>query len=106
MNRTSIKDYSEIIATVQKYVDGCNEGKSEVMKPAFDAGAVMYSVNADGTVAAQGSIENLYAIVDQVGPDHGGSARVDVIESTPPPPSCAWSSRTGTACPSSTTTPW
>ena len=83
MNRTSIKDYSEIIATVQKYIDGCNEGKSEVMKPAFDAGAVMYSVNADGTVAAQGSINNLYAIVDQVGPDHGGSARMDVIESTP-----------------------
>lgn len=82
MNRTTIKDYEAILATVQKYVDGCNEGKSEIMKPAFDEGAVMYSVNADGTVAAAGSIDNLYAIVDQVGPDKSGSARLDVIDST------------------------
>ncbi|SDL41305.1 Putative lumazine-binding [Kandleria vitulina] len=50
MNRTTIKDYEEILATMQKYIDGCNEGKSEIMKPAFDEGAVMYSVNPDGTV--------------------------------------------------------
>ncbi|MBQ8088395.1 MAG: nuclear transport factor 2 family protein [Clostridia bacterium] len=83
MSRTTIQDYNAIISTVQKYIDGCNEGKSEIMKPAFDEGAVMYSVNADGSVAAKGSIENLYAIVDQVGADHSGSARMDVIESTP-----------------------
>ena len=82
MNRTTVKDYETILATVQKYIDGCNEGKSEIMKPAFDEGAVMYSVNPDGTVAAAGSINNLYAIVDQVGADKGGVSRVDVIDST------------------------
>ena len=83
MNNTSVKDYQDILATVQKYVDGCNEGKSEVMKPAFDAGAVMYSVNADGSVAAQGSINNLYAVVDQLGADKNGKAHMNVVDSTP-----------------------
>ncbi|MBR2081576.1 MAG: nuclear transport factor 2 family protein [Elusimicrobiaceae bacterium] len=83
MNNTSVKDYQDILATVQKYVDGCNEGKSEVMKPAFDAGAVMYSVNADGSVAAQGSINNLYAVVDQLGADKNGKVHMDVVDSTP-----------------------
>ncbi len=82
MNRTTVKDYETILATVQKDLDGCSEGKSEIMKPAFDEGAVMYSVNPDGTIAAAGSINNLYAIVDQVGADKGGSSRVDVIDST------------------------
>ncbi len=82
MNRTTVKDYEAIVATVQRYIDGCNEGRSEIMKPVFDEGAVMYSMNSDGTVAAAGSIANLYAIVDQLGVDRGGSARVDVIDST------------------------
>ena len=82
MNRTTIKDYEEILETMQKYIDGCNEGKSEIMKPAFDEGAVMYSVNPDGTVAVEGSINNLYATVDQLGADKGGSSRMDVIDST------------------------
>lgn len=82
MNRTTVKDYEAITAIVQKYIDGCNAGKSEIMKPAFDDGAVMYSMNSDGTVAAAGSIDVLYGIVDQLGADNGGSARIDVVDST------------------------
>ena len=82
MKATSVKDYEAILATVQKYIDGCNEGKSEIMKPAFDEGAVMYSANADGSVAAAGSINNLYAIVDKLGPDRNGTNHMDVVDST------------------------
>ncbi|KAH0793135.1 nuclear transport factor 2 family protein [Histomonas meleagridis] len=80
--RTTLSDYDAIIATVQKYVDGCLEGKSEIMKPAFDEGAVMYGVNVDGTVAAKGSINNLFTAIDQVGGDKNGKSRIDIIDST------------------------
>lgn len=82
MRRTTTKDYAEIAAVVQKYIEGCNEGKSAVMKPAFDGGAVMYGTKADGSVEASGSIENLYGIVDSVGADNGGSARIDILDTT------------------------
>lgn len=82
MKRTNLSDYEAITAVVQKYIDGCNEGKSAVMKPAFDNGAVMYGTKADGTVEAKGSIENLYAIVDSVGADKNGNARIDVLDTT------------------------
>lgn len=57
MKRTNLSDYEAITAVVQKYIDGCNEGKSAVMKPAFDNGAVMYGTKADGTVEAKGSMK-------------------------------------------------
>lgn len=82
MKRTAIEDYKEIVETVQKYIDGCNEGKSEIMNPAFDNGAVMYGTKPNGEIEAQGSIENLYGIVDTVGADKGGKARVDVLDTT------------------------
>lgn len=82
MKRTTTKDYAEITAVVQKYIDGCNEGKSAVMKPAFDNGAVMYGTKAVGSVEATGSIENLYGIVDAVGADKNGNARIDILDTT------------------------
>lgn len=82
MKRTAIKEYKEIAETVQKYIDGCNDGKSAIMKPAFDNGAVMYGTKSDGTVEAQGSIKNLYEIVDTVGADENGKARIDVLDTT------------------------
>lgn len=83
MKRTTISDYSNIISTVQKYLDGCNEGKSQIMKPAFDDEAVMFGAKADGTLEAKGTINNLYAIVDSVGADENGQSRIDVLDSTP-----------------------
>lgn len=82
MKRTTIKDYKEITETMQKYIDGCNEGKSAIMKPAFDNGAVMYGTKSGGEVEAQGSIENLYGIVDTVGADKSGNARIDILDTT------------------------
>lgn len=82
MKRTTIKDYNEIIKTVQQYIDGCNEGKSAIMKPAFDSGAVMFGTKSDGATEAQGSIDNLYGIVDTVGADKNDDARVDVLDTT------------------------
>lgn len=82
MKRTTLNDYAEITAVVQKYIDGCNEGKSAVMKPAFDDGAIMYGTKADGSVEATGTISNLYGIVDSVGADKNGGARIDVLDTT------------------------
>ena len=83
MSRTTLSDYDSIVATVQKYVDGCIEGKTELMKPAFDEGAVMYGVNADGSLAAKGSINNLFDVISSIGGDRNGKARIDIIDSTP-----------------------
>lgn len=82
MKRTDLKNYAEITAVVRKYIDGCNEGSSEIMKPAFDDEAVMYGTKADGTVEAKGTIRNLYAVVDSVGADKNGKARIDVLDTT------------------------
>lgn len=82
MKRTTAEDYAAIAAVVQKYIDGCSEGKSTVMKPAFDDGAVMYGTKADGTVEAKGSIGNLYGIIDSAGADKNGRARIDILDTT------------------------
>ena len=82
MKRTNLLDYAAITAVVQKYIDGCNAGKSAIMKPAFDDEAVMFGTKADGTLEARGSIENLYTIIDSVGADKNGKARIDVLDTT------------------------
>ena len=61
-----ISDYEAIVEALNLYVLGCNEGKSEVMKPSFAEGAVMYGTDKDGSTVG-GSIENLFNGVDASG---------------------------------------
>lgn len=35
MDKIKVSDYEAVLATVEKYTEGCKVGKSEVMKSAF-----------------------------------------------------------------------
>lgn len=75
--RTTVEDYQSIEAVVNKYVEGCALGNSAVMKPAFHSNAIMHGY-LNGALSA-GSIQNLYDVVDQLGPASGHKVRVDII---------------------------
>ena len=77
MEKIKVSDYEEILNTVAKYTDGCKEGKSEIMKPAFTENAVMYGYLNDEYY--HGSIEALYGAVDSFGAAPETKARVDVL---------------------------
>lgn len=42
MDKIKVSDYKEVLAVVGKYTEGCKVGKSDIMKPAFTANALMY----------------------------------------------------------------
>ena len=72
-----ISDYEAIVKVLNLYVLGCNEGKSEIMKPAFAEGAVMYGTDKDGSTVG-GSIENLFKGIDASGKTNA-KAHIDVL---------------------------
>ena len=77
MEKTKVSDYEAVVATVSKYTDGCKEGKSQIMKPAFKENALMYGyLNGD---YFNGSIEALYGAVDALGPAPESMVRIDVL---------------------------
>ena len=45
---TYVEDYQAITKVLNKYIEGCKQAKSSIMKPAFNEHATMYSVGADG----------------------------------------------------------
>lgn len=68
MNAT-VQDYSDIIATVEKYVAGCNAGSGDVMKPAFHEAATINGA----------PIQTLFAGADEAGSTES-TARIDVLD--------------------------
>ena len=77
MDKIKVADYGAVLATVAKYTESCKEGKSDIMKPAFTANALMYGyLNGE---YYHGSIEALYGAVDAFGPAPDTLARVDVL---------------------------
>ena len=77
MEKIHVSDYEAVLETVGKYTEACNAGKSDIMKPAFTANALMYGyLNGE---YYHGSIEALYGAVDAFGPAPDTLARVDVL---------------------------
>lgn len=68
MNTVNVKDYEEILAVLNKYLEGCNKS-SEIMKPAFHPNAI---VNAQPA-------QTLFDGVDQAG-ETNAIARVDILD--------------------------
>lgn len=68
MKDITIKDYEEIIKTVELYVAGCN-GTSDIMKKAFHENATINGA----------PIQTLYDGVDESGPAES-NARIDVLD--------------------------
>jgi hypothetical protein len=65
---TSVKEYEEILAVINKYLEGCNKN-SDVMKPAFHENAI---VNAQ-------PVKNLFDGVDEAG-ETQSVGRVDILD--------------------------
>ena len=82
MNKESYpREYDAILSTMQKYIDGCKQGRSEVMRPAFHPEASFF-----GYVRDQLAIGTtfLYDWIDRNGPAPGLEPRfvsVDILES-------------------------
>ncbi|WP_051556788.1 nuclear transport factor 2 family protein [Pseudomonas sp. CHM02] len=60
---TYVEDYQAITEVLNKYIEGCKQAKSSIMKPAFNEHATMYSVGADGKLKG-GAIPILFEGID------------------------------------------
>ncbi len=61
---TYVEEYQAITEVLNKYIEGCKQAKSSIMKPAFNEHATMYSVGADGKLAG-GAIPILFDGIDK-----------------------------------------
>jgi len=61
---TYVQEYQAIAEVLNKYIEGCKQAKSSIMKPAFSHLATMYSVGTDGKLAG-GAIPILFDGVDK-----------------------------------------
>lgn len=65
MNKaTYVDEYQAITEALNKYIEGCRQAKSSIMKPAFSENATMYSVGADGKLSG-GAIQILFDGIDK-----------------------------------------
>lgn len=76
--RANIEEYKAVEEAAMKFVKSVAEGNSAYAKDLFIDKAVLFGY-LDGQLE-HGNIEQLYRNVDQVGPDSGFKARVDVID--------------------------
>ncbi|WP_285404771.1 nuclear transport factor 2 family protein [Luteibacter sp. ME-Dv--P-043b] len=61
---TYVQDYQAISEVLNKYIEGCRQAKSSIMKSAFSPHATMYSVGPDGKLVG-GAISMLFDGVDK-----------------------------------------
>ena len=66
---TSIKEYDEILAVLNKYVEGGNNN-SQLLKPLFHKNALMNDK----------PIQNLYDAIDQAGIEKNAKAKIDILD--------------------------
>lgn len=75
------RDHEDVVAAVQKYVDGMRTGDPRGTSEAFHQDAVMYGY-AGGSLLG-GPITNLYDYVEKSGRAPEMRARIDVLAITP-----------------------
>lgn len=63
-NPTYVQEYQAITEVLSKYIEGCKQAKSSIMKPAFSKNVTMYSVGADGQLVG-GPIQSLFDGIDK-----------------------------------------
>lgn len=61
---TYVDEYQAITEVLNKYIEGCRQAKSSLMKPAFNEHATMYSVGAEGKLSG-GAIPVLFEGIDK-----------------------------------------
>ncbi|RYF40175.1 MAG: nuclear transport factor 2 family protein, partial [Comamonadaceae bacterium] len=60
---TYVPEYQAIVGVLSKYIDGCKQARSDIMKPAFSEKATMFSISDDGKLAG-GAIQALFEGID------------------------------------------
>ncbi|MES2350528.1 MAG: nuclear transport factor 2 family protein [Pseudomonadota bacterium] len=79
---TYVQDYQAIVAVLNKYIEGCKQAKSSVMKPAFNEQATMLSVDGDSKLTG-GPIQGLFEGIDSAfhpSPEaQGAIVKVDIV---------------------------
>ena len=61
---TYVQDYQAIAVVLNKYIEGCTQARSSVMKPAFSERATIFSVDGEGALTG-GAIPQLFEAIDQ-----------------------------------------
>jgi hypothetical protein len=74
-------EYDAIVTTMQKYIDGCRQGRSDIMRPAFHPDASFFGYVGDQLAVGT---KFLFDWIDRNGPAHGIEPRfvcVDILDS-------------------------
>lgn len=79
---TYVPECQAIVEVLTKYIDGCKQARSSIMKPAFSDKATMFSVDGDGKLTG-GAIQTLFDGIDsgfRPSPEaQGVIGRVDIV---------------------------
>jgi len=76
--QTYVSEYDAILRTMQGYLDGVREGRSELMRPVFHPAATFFGHYPGGVM--DGPIQPLFDWVDQNGPAPDVEFRVATVE--------------------------
>jgi len=79
---TYVTEYQAIVEVLNKYIEGCKQARSSIMKPAFSGKATMFSVDGEGKLTG-GAIQALFDGIDsgfRPSPEaQAAIVRVDVV---------------------------
>lgn len=73
-----VREYDAILRTMQGYLDGVREGRSELMRPVFHPAATFFGHYPGGVM--DGPIQPLFDWVDQNGPASNVEFRIATVE--------------------------
>lgn len=77
MTKSLRQEYENVLEVMDKYYQSQKQGKSEILKPVCHKNAIMHGY-ANGNLS-EGSIENLFNLIDKFGASEGIKIRTDVI---------------------------
>jgi hypothetical protein len=80
-NINTIQDYEDVLTAMEGYIHGLKTGNVEELKKTFHQDAIMYGHLGDDL--SQGSIENLYAYVEEFGSAPNIKTNLTVLHKTP-----------------------
>ncbi|MET4616253.1 hypothetical protein ABIA71_001829 [Stenotrophomonas sp. 2619] len=79
---TYVQDYTAIVEVLNQYNEGGKQANSSIMKPAFNAQATIFGVDADNALVG-GPIQGLFDTIDTAfrpSPDaRAAIARIDIV---------------------------
>jgi hypothetical protein len=80
-NINTVQDYEDVLTAMEGYIHGLKTGNVEELKKTFHQDAIMYGHLGDDL--SQGSIDNLYAYVEEFGSAPNIKTNLTVLHKTP-----------------------